>query len=490
MNLMRGGQITAATLILALAGAAYSVGDISLPGVFSDRMVLQQGDSVRVWGTAEPNEQLQITLAESSVTTTADSAGNWTAFVPPPPAGGPYELVIAGADAQVVISDVLVGEVWLCSGQSNMKWSVTQSSPLTDPVEMEKYLSGLVDSRIRLLTVPAQAIEEPSKNFAEPAAWQVASPEAIAGFSATAFYFARALHESARLKDTPIGLIDCSWSGTPGESWVSRDALDRQPELAPLLDYWAENADKQTPDRPASLFNGMVSPLIPFSIRGVIWYQGEANVGRGQQYAIILKTLIEDWRDRFDQGKLPFYIVQLAPFRYTNKDPQALAELWDAQRAALELPNVAIAATSDIGNPTDIHPKNKETVGERLALIARALTYGETDFAWSGPQFESARRIGDSNRMAVKFAFADELDCPGETPHGFLICGPDQQFVPAQAKIGDGEVIIWSDDVAEPVAVRYLWDDTSASNLFNGAGLPALPFRTDKFELLSRDEHF
>ncbi len=491
MILLRIDRFPVATLVAVLLWGGTAEADISLPGVFSDRMVLQHGDTVRIWGTSEPNEELQITLDQTSVTTTADAAGTWTAFVTPPAPGGPYELVVAGSDARVVISDVLVGEVWLCSGQSNMQWSVTQSSALTDDAELEKYLSSLVDARLRLLTVPSQAIEEPSDNFAEAATWQVASPEVIAEFSATAFYFARALRDSERLKDVPIGLIDCSWGGTPGEAWVSRSALDQQEVLAPLLNHWDENTDQpRSPHRPGNLFNGMISPLIPFNFRGVIWYQGEANVGRGHQYATILQTLINDWRDRFEQGMIPFYMVQLAPHRYGRKDPQDLPEVWEAQLQALDLPNVAIAATSDIGNPDDIHPKNKQIVGHRLALIARAQTYGESDQIWSGPQFDSMERVIDTNRMAVQFAFAGELCCPSSSPDGFLICGKDQQFVPAQAKIEQGRVMVWSDDVPEPVAIRYLWNDTAAGNLFNGAGLPALPFRTDTFELLSKDQHF
>lgn len=491
MNCLRFCCVPSTVLVLTSLLVVEAAADIRLPGVFSDNMVLQRGDKVRIWGSAEPGETLKITLGDSSCETTADEAGNWTAWVVPPPAGGPYELVIAGTDAQVVFSDVLVGEVWLCSGQSNMQWSMKQSTEIEDPDAWNEHLGGLVDSNIRMLTVPANAVEEPARNFSQPTGWQTCSPDVISDFSATAFYFARALRESERLGDVPIGLIDSSWGGTPGEAWVSRAALDQQESLAPLLTHWDEISDNNRPQhRPGNLFNGMIAPLIPYNIRGVIWYQGEANVGRARQYVTILKTLIEDWRARFGQGDFPFYIVELAPFRYGNRDPQALAELWIAQQAATELPNVAIAPSTDIGNPADIHPKNKETVGQRLGNIARNRIYGETGVPWAAPRYRCCNRVPDTNQMTIQLDAAEGLHCSGDAPGGFLICAADGNFVPAQARIENDQVIVWSDDVADPVAVRYLWNDTASGDLFNAAGLPVLPFRTDDFQLLSRDRHF
>lgn len=470
--------------------AANCNADIRLPGMFSDKMVLQTGDAVRIWGTAAPNETLEITLGENKASVTANEQGEWSTRIAPPPIGGPYELAIVGAEASVVFRDVLVGEVWLCSGQSNMQWSVGQSVELADGDEIEKYLESLADSNLRLLTVPPSAVEEPATSFSEPANWQDCTPEVLREFSATAFYFAKALRENEKLRDVPIGLIDSSWGGTPGEAWLSRSALEKHVSLLPLLGHWDENTNKNIPHRPGNLFNGMIAPVIPFSIRGAVWYQGESNVGRAEQYATIMPTLIEDWRERFGLGDFPFYMVQLAPFRYGDKEPDALAELWDAQNRTLNLPNVAMAGSSDIGNPGDIHPKNKIEVGRRLALLALHRDYGVEEIVCSGPIFKSARRVEETNRMRIEFSMSEGLSSPKPTLSGFTICGEDKVFVAANAKVEDGKVVVWSDDVADPVAVRYLWDDTVVCDLFNAAGLPAFPFRTDSYDLKSKEVAF
>jgi sialate O-acetylesterase len=483
-------SICIGAMLLIAASATPAIADIQLPGVFSDRMVIQQGERARIWGLAEPNEQLQLRLGENSAATQADASGHWSCWITPPPAGGPYQLVISGTDAQVVFNDVLVGEVWLCSGQSNMEWSITQSTYFPSPEEFQQYLGTLVDTRLRLLTVPKAIAGQPSPDFAESALWQNCTAEEVAEFSATAYYFAQALRRSERLANVPIGLIDASWGGTPGESWVSRDALNQATTLAPLLHKWDEDPDERSPHRPASLFNGMIAPVVPFTIRGVIWYQGEANVGRASQYQTILSTLIQDWRQQFGQGDIPFYMVQLAPFRYTDQDPAALPEVWEAQQAALALPNVAIAPTGDIGDPAEIHPRNKEFVGQRLAAIARNLTYGELDVCYQPPQFAGAERIADSSRMRIRFAHCDELRCQNASPCGFQICGEDQQFVDAMAEIDNGTVVVWSPQIKNPVAVRYLWCDTACCDLFNAGGLPAMPFRSDTFPLLSAGKDY
>ena len=474
------------TLLAVADGSA----DIRLPGLFSDKMVLQTGDSVRIWGTAAPNEALEITLGENKASVTANEAGEWSTHIKPPPAGGPYELIIQGAEARVAFRDVLVGEVWLCSGQSNMQWSLGQTIKLTEPAEVEQFLSTLVDAKLRLLTVPQSAVEEPANSFSEPTDWNECTPDVLREFSATAFYFAKALRENEKFRDVPIGLIDSSWGGTPGEAWTSRSALEKHASLMPLLSHWDENTNKNTPHRPGNLFNGMIAPLIPYTIRGAIWYQGESNVGRAEQYATIMPTLIEDWRTRFGLGDFPFYMVQLAPFRYGDKEPDALAELWDAQNRALALPNVAMAGSSDIGDAGDIHPNNKIEVGRRLAQLALHRDYGEEKVACSGPTFKSVERIEGTNQMRIEFSMAEGLTSTSPAPCGFTICGDDKVFVPAQAIIEDGKIVVWSDEIPDPVAVRYLWDDTAVCDMFNSAGLPAYTFRTDSFDLKSKDVGF
>jgi sialate O-acetylesterase len=465
----------------ALVERCAAQGDIRLPAVFSDKMVLQRNTRINIWGEASPAEELTVVLGESSMTTKVGEDGKWSVEVPSPPEGGPYELIVEGKNARVAFSDVLIGEVWLCSGQSNMQWSIEASVDIPDPEKMKEYLASITDSRIRFLTVPRNAAEEPSDVFSQPAGWTTATPESIREFSATAWYFATALRENESMNDIPIGLIHSSWGGTPGEAWVSREALEKHESLKPLLKEWDENASKGVPNRPASLFNGMIAPILPWSIRGVIWYQGEANVGRSEQYATILPALINDWRERFGQGELPFYLVQLAPFRYGNKSPSELAEIWDVQRRMLDIPNVGVAGSSDIGNPQDIHPKNKSEVGRRLALIARNNIYGEDTLAFSGPVYHSYNPLEGTNKVCIKFQHAAGLNCkePDTTGSitGFEIAGEDGKYVPATATIEGDTVVVFAEGVARPVSVRYLWDDTSVCTLFNEAGLPALPFR-------------
>lgn len=461
----------------ALAERCAAQGDIRLPAVFSDRMVFQRNARIRIWGEASPGEELNITLGESSTTTTVGEDGKWTAEIPSPPEGGPYQLVVEGKNARVAFSDVLVGEVWLCSGQSNMQWSIEASVDIPDPEKMKEYLASINDPNIRFLTVPQNAAEEPAGIFSQPAGWTAATPDTIREFSATAWYFATALRENESMKNIPIGLIHSSWGGTPGEAWVSREALEKHESLKPMLKEWDENVTKGVPSRPASLFNGMIAPVIPWSIRGVIWYQGEANVGRAGQYATILPALIGDWRERFGQGEIPFYIVQLAPYRYGDKAPELLAEIWDVQRKMLDLPNTGVAGSSDIGNPGDIHPKNKSEVGRRLALIARNNIYGEDTLEFSGPVYHSHKPVDGTNRISVKFQHAAGLHCKESELAGFEVAGEDGKFVPATAIIEGDSVIAFADGVEKPVSVRFLWNDTSVCTLFNEARLPALPFR-------------
>ena len=270
----------------------------------------------------------------------------------------------------------------------------------------------------------------------------------------------------------------------------SRSALEAKPSLAPLLAHWDENPAANTPHRPASLYNGMIHPLLPFTLRGAVWYQGESNVGRAAQYATIMPTLIEDWRSRFQHEDLPFLMVQLAPFRYGNRDPRALAELWDAQNRTLGLDRVGMSGSSDIGDLKDIHPRNKEEVGRRLALIARHMVYGESALEFSGPRFATRERIEGTSQLKITFSHAEGLRVNGASLTGFEVSGADGQFHPATARVEEGAVLVESDAVSDPEEVRYLWTDTAVCNLFNEAGLPAFPFRSDSFDLLSQGVDF
>jgi sialate O-acetylesterase len=317
------------------------------------------------------------------------------------------------------------------------------------------------------------------------------------GFSAVAIYFAHHLRHrwsegtataegAGSMSDMPLGLIQAAWGGTPAEAWTSREGLDAEPSLKPLLDHWDSLGEKNEL-APACLFNGMIAPMRNYSIRGVIWYQGEANVGRGDQYRTLFPRLIRDWRAQFRQGDFSFYFVQLAPFRYGGMDPAQLPEAWDAQRRALELPNTGMAVATDLGDFADIHPRAKDEVGRRLALWALAQDYSDKSIVYSGPMVDSWEVEGSWIRIRFRHV-AEGLVDPGEPLREFTICGEDRKFVPAQARVeGTHDVLVWADGVDRPVAARFAWQDTPQPNLFNSAGLPASPFRTDDFVLLSAE---
>ncbi|MDG2014833.1 MAG: sialate O-acetylesterase [Pirellulaceae bacterium] len=477
-------------LSLLLIGTCFVSADIRLPKIFSDNMVLQRDAAVRIWGTADPGEELTISLGESNCPATADEEGRWSAELTPPETGGPYKLSVQGAESSVVFSEVYIGEVWVCVGESNMQRSLNQALEFTDDAAREVWLQEIDNANIRLFTVPENAIDEPTVDFTEAVSWQKCRGKDVGDFSATAYFFALALQKNETLKDVPIGLINVSLRGSTAEAWASRDALAAVASLQPMMQFWNDNPDKRSAARPSSLFNGMLAPLVRLGIRGVIWYQGETNVGRGQQYREILTTLIKDWREKFQLGDFPFYLVQINPYRYTDWDPKALPEIWDAQADVLNLPNTGIVGTSDIGDPEQLHPKNKEIIGERLARLALSGTYGIADLISSGPRFESMEVIPETNRICVQFANSNGLKQDGEQLTGFVICGKDGEFVPAQAAIENGAVMVWADEVSEPSQVRYLWQDAAPATLFNGEGLPAIPFRTDQFKLLSEGRHF
>ena len=477
-------------LSLLLIGTCFVSADIRLPKIFSDNMVLQRDAAVRIWGTADPGEELTISLGESNCPATADEAGRWSAELAPPETGGPYKLSVEGTESSVVFSEVYVGEVWVCVGESNMQRSLNQSLEFPDDAAREVWMQEIDNANIRLFTVPENVIDEPTADFTEAVSWQKCRGKDVGDFSAVAYFFALALQKNETLKEVPIGLINVTLGGSTAEAWASRDALSAVDSLQPMMEFWNDNPDKRSAARPSSSYNGMLAPLVRFGIRGVIWYQGETNVGRGQQYREILTALISDWRAKFQLGDFPFYLVQLNPYRYTDWDPKSLPEIWDAQTDVLKLPNTEMVGTSDIGDPKQLYPRNKEIIGQRLAGLALSGTYGIPDLISSGPRYESMEVIPETKRIRVQFSNSAGLKQQGDQLTGFTICGKDGEFVPGNATIEDGAVVVWSDEISEPSHVRYLWQDASSATLFNGAGLPATPFRTDKFKLLSEGRHF
>ncbi len=464
--------------------------DITLPKIFSDHMVLQQKSNLRIWGTADPDEKLTITFNDQKRTAQADAKGRWATSITTGEPGGPYELLIASesSDTRVLVSDVMVGEVWVCSGQSNMAWPNKKS--LNPEIEFEEAKNY---PNIRLFTVANSAVSKPQSEFSKVNPWVCSSPDSIQGFSATAYQFAKQLNKDTNI---PIGLINTSWGGTRCEAWTPEAALKADERFAPMLKFWDEKDEPASQHHPGNLYNAMIAPLKGYGFRGVIWYQGEGNVGRGAQYAHLFPTMIKSWRKEFNLGDFPFYFVQLAPFRYQKQAPQALPEVWEAQLQTLKnTENVGMVVTTDIGDVKDIHPKNKQEVGRRLALWALGEIYPDLLSSpagpMSGPIFEDATVEGNTIRLTFNH-IADGLKIRSpltELSH-FTICGDDQKFVAASATIDGDTIVVSSPKVTNPVAVRFGWEDTAEPNLINSAGLPASPFRTDNFELLSKDVDF
>ena len=493
-----------------LAVAAVAGAEVLLHPLFSEHMVLQQDERIPVWGKAAPGEKVTVTIGRRKGDDRANENGDWMVRLRSLDAGGPYEITVAGENNTLTVSDVLVGEVWVASGQSNMAWTVSRS------MNAEQEIANADYPQMRLFSVPRKTADTPQETV--EAQWQVTTPETIPNFSAVAYFFGRELY--ARL-DVPIGLIHTSWGGTPSEAWTSLEKLQETPAAKPILNRWedilakhpqaqegylkqlvewkqaAEQAEKDGkkipqkpqppwgPDhhhRPANLYNAMIAPLVPYAIKGAIWYQGESNASRAYQYRTIFPAMIEDWREQWDQGKFPFLFVQLANFRERKEEPgeSDWAELREAQFMALDLKNTGMAVIIDIGEADDIHPKNKQDVGKRLAHWALAEEYGE-DVVASGPLFDSARFRGDS--VVLRFDYADGgLVARDGGLKGFSIAGSDREFIWADAEIiGRKKIRVSSDKVSRPVAVRYGWADNPECNLYNEAGLPASPFRTDEW---------
>ncbi|MGB9624270.1 MAG: sialate O-acetylesterase [Phycisphaerae bacterium] len=478
----------ACLFIFALPAAAA----VKLPAVIGDNMVLQRDMKVPIWGTADPGEKVTVTIGDQKAATTAGADGRWMVRLDPLKAGGPFEMTVAGNN-KITLKDILVGEVWVCSGQSNMAMTVKAAANAHEEISAAKYPD------IRLFTVARKVAATPQSDT--QGSWVRCSPETVGDFSAAAYYFGRHLY---RELDVPIGLIHSSWGGTPAEAWTSRSTLEADPALKAIVDRWDEqianarragNAAENkrpaargakppadlaaSPGRPSSLYNGMIQPLIPYAIRGAIWYQGEANAGRAYQYRKLFPAMIQDWRKAWGQGDFPFLFVQLANFQPTKPEPSdsTWAELREAQTMTLSLPKTGMAVIIDIGEAKDIHPKNKQDVGKRLALAALAIAYGK-DVAYSGPMYDSMKIEGDRIRLTFKHVDGGLVAKDGKLK-GFAIAGADRKFVWAEAQIDGDTVVVHSDKVARPVAVRYAWADNPECNLYNKAGLPASPFRTD-----------
>ncbi len=451
----------------ASVGWAQADGGTRVPSFFSDHMVVQRDAPVRVWGWDQPGTSVSVTMGDQHLQAKADEHGAWAVELPGLPAGGPHELTIAGTK-KIKISDILAGEVWICSGQSNMEWTVAASD------NSEAEIAAGEHPTIRHFKVQHRPSDQPLEDL-PGGDWQPASPATVGNFTAAGYYFARALQDEL---DVPIGIIGTNWGGTRIEPWTPPVGFQQVPKLADIagkLESFPEKNDKGEINHqsPLALYNGMIHPLIKFPVRGAIWYQGESNVGEGMLYLEKMKALVGGWRAVWDQPEMPFYFVQLAPFKYNRGD--ALPQSWEAQLAALEIPFTGMAVTHDIGNFEDIHPKNKQEVGKRLALWALAKDYGKKDLVYSGPLFKSAGV--DGNRVTVQFDHAAGLKTrDGAAPNEVTIAGEDGKFLEAQAEIDGDRLVCWSTEVANPTQVRLGWSENASPNLANGAGLPASPF--------------
>lgn len=456
-------------------------------------MVLQRSSTVKVWGTAESNQQLNVKFNEQIAKVTANAKGDWFTTIKTPDSGGPFELEVAAVEGEpkVIFSDIMVGEVWLCSGGLNMRADVTNVLNSENEIELSKNFQ-----QIRLFRVESNPSSQPLDDFSKVVPWSVCSPDSVKNFSATAYFFGREL--SKELEGVPIGLIDASCAGSTCEAWCERAAMDGVESLGPMLNHWDDNDELTNPNRPGNLFNGMIAPLTGFPIRGVVWYQGESNNGRGAQYRVLLPTLISNWRSAFMNKEMRFYFVQPAPFRYQSLSPEGLPEIWDSQlRTVKEVANTGMVVTTDIGALEELQPKNKQEVGRRLSLIALADVYRDqlskdrAEIEPSGPLFDSMSPTENGVRIAFKHVAGGLKIREGDDElTGFTICGSDEKFVPASAVIVGDTIEVSSPDVANPVAVRFGWQDSNQPNLTNTEGLPASPFRTDDFTLQSSGQDF
>jgi sialate O-acetylesterase len=458
--------------------------DVRLPKILGSKMVLQRESQVKIWGWADPGEDVSVTFdgSSSKVAGRADAAGRWQLNLQTGVAGGPHTLTIAGKNT-LQLEDILFGEVWVGSGQSNMEMPLVKMSGAYTGIEnADKEVAAANYPEIRLFQagnfsskLPLDDVEAGISMYGIPPAtcrWQACTPETIPAFASTAYFFARTLHQELNV---PIGIIDFSWGGTSAEAWTPASQLKELGYAADLekATNLPQKADQKIPTR---LYNGMIHPLRNFKLKGFVWYQVEGNAGRAEKYRELFSTMISAWRKVF-AAELSFYFVQISPFNYRGINTAYLRE---AQFQTLSLPKTGMAVTMDIGNLTDIHPKNKQEVGRRLALWALANDYGRK-IVHSGPAYTEV--IFKAGKAHLKFDHVGSglATRDDNSPSHFEIAGADKVFHAATATIEGDEVTVTSDKVSEPQAVRYAFTSNATPNLSNKEGLPASSFRTDRW---------
>ena len=495
------------TFFLAIALACpFAVADVTVPNIFSSSMVLQRDQPNAVWGKASPGEAVTVSIDSQKHSTTADSDGLWRVTLEALAVGQPRELVIS-AKNEIRLKDVLVGEVWICSGQSNMQWSVSNSTNFALEAAAANY------PQIRMINFPQVGSQEPIWSH-DDRQWMVCSPQTVGGFSAVGYFFGRQLYQTLGV---PIGMINNAWGGSACEAWINRETLSADDQFAPLMNRWAENeqrfqdlsakADRDDNEnkqlaglgnqmrgnsRPGNIYNGVLKSHLGYGIRGAIWYQGESNAGRAYQYRELFPLMISSWRKEWGQGDFPFYWVQLADFMAERAEPgdSAWAELREAQTMTMsKLPHTGQAVIIDIGEGKDIHPRNKVDVGMRLARWALANEYG-LPIAFRSPQFKSMEVAG--NKAVLTFDFVGRGWRPFDVRElrGFTVAGDDKKFVNAEATLTkDGRIEVWADSIEKPASVRYGWADNPICNLYSLDDLPLTPFRTDDWPGVTVNNH-
>ncbi len=509
----RGCTFSKISLALCAFVASPAEAEVSLPAIFSDHMVLQSDMAVPIWGWAQAGEEVTVSIGAESWSTRADGAGKWKLSLGKLSAGEPTTLSVKGRNS-LLIKDVLIGEVWLCAGESNMFMQVNNANS----ADQERSTANF--PQIRMFTVQSGAAVEPEERG--KGQWKVCDPGNVGEFSATGYFFGRELHNA--LSGRAIGLINASQNSSPIEAWTSLEAMHDKAALKPLFKRWEDDVatylnpetvakfdadtlawneavekakaeDKSAPrapgrngrprwanNHPGNLFNGKIAPLVPYAIRGAIWYQGESNVGDGMLYREQLPMLINDWRAHWGQGDFPFAWVQLANFLKPSTEPvefSGWALTRDSMRKTLALPKTGMTINTDIGDERDARPKNKQEIGRRLALWALSTVYGQ-DRPWSGPLYDKLEI--KSGHIGLSFTHTDGgLVAKGGDLKGFAIAGADRKWTWASARIEGDKVWLTNDEIKEPVAVRYSWANNPDGTLCNGAGMPASPFRTDNW---------
>ena len=458
---------TSTILVICLLTINLS-GQIRLPSVIGDNMVLQQNSDAAVWGWGEPGSEIKITGSwnNDTVKTKISNYSFWSVKLKTPSAGGPYTINIKSND-QVTLKNVMIGEVWICSGQSNMEWSANHNL-----MNAEDEIKNASYPDIRLFHVKKIASDTPQDNCF--ASWEECSPATMRSFSSIGYFFSRQLHQNLKI---PIGIIEVAWGGTPAEVWVKAGLV----ESDPLLRSSAEQLKTYDPwpNKPGVTYNAMIAPLIPFNIAGAIWYQGESNAGSPASYRKLMGTLIENWRKDFGK-EFPFYFVQIAPYAYGSDSKAPIIR--EMQMQTMEVPKTGMVVVSDlVDDIKNIHPRNKQDVGKRLANWALAETYGIKGIVYKHPLYESMK--AEKTKIRISFSnVPDGLIMKGEELKCFEIAGADKVFVPATARIDGNAVIVSAKGIKTPIAVRFSFSNDAVGNLFSKEGLPVAPFRTDSWE--------